>query len=144
MMQREKLRQYGLQKLAEQMYRYGPEVSEPKSDGTYLRSALIGALSGSGIGAIGSKLLKKNMGASAGIGAATGLLAGLTREYDQRSDPVGLSPIYTIPAGASLGGLTGAVSGAGLGKYTRYGVIPGALLGAAAGAAGGTAVSDWI
>lgn len=121
-----------------------PSQVEQERMHSYNQAGLLGAVSGTAAGTIGGKLLQRNPLSSAGIGAATGLLAALVRNFDQRSDPPGLSPVYTLPAGASLGALTGGISGAGLGRLTRYGILPGALVGAASGALGGTVVSGTV
>jgi len=157
MIPRGKLLEYGLQKMAEGMLevesgRAGvqmnpfrppsqPQVAEAQS---YGQAGLLGALAGAATGVAGGSLFKRNPLAYGAMGAGTGLLAAIVRNFDQRSDPPGLSPVYTLPAGASLGALTGAVSGAALGKLTGFGVIPGALVGAGGGATGGTIVSGMV
>ena len=89
-------------------------------------------------------LAKRNPLTHGLLGAGTGALAALLRHYDQSSDPPGLSPVYTIPAGLRLGALTGAIGGGLAGKYTSLGALPGLLSGGASGALGGAIVSSMI
>jgi hypothetical protein len=111
---------------------------------SYTRSGIVGGLAGSAVSALFAILTKQPILPHLGVGAGAGILSGITRQYDQNSDPPGLSPIYTIPAGLRLGGLTGALAGLPLGRLTGAGMLSGALSGALGGAAGGGAVSSFI
>ena len=155
-MSRDNIFESGLQKLAANI-QYAPEERpstlnpfrhhtprQAKDLQSYPQAALLGSLAG-GITGLGvSTLLKKNRATFGAIGAVTGLIAALVRHYDHLSDPPGLSPIYTVPAGASLGALSGALAGGAIGKASKFGLASGALMGAGAGAMGGAAASGLV
>lgn len=111
---------------------------------SYVRSGVAGGLTGGALATLLAAVTKRSILPFMLTGLGTGALAGLARNYDQTSDPPGLSPVYTIPAGMRLGALTGAVAGLPLGKLTRLGAIPGGLVGGLAGAAGGGVVSNFV
>ncbi len=168
MMSRNSIFEQGLIKLAEGLEDQPPrrqeEDLEPKKKGVqyslnplhpvspreveeaqgYGQASMLGALSGGATGVILGGAMRKNPFTYGAIGAGSGLLAAIARHYDQAADPPGLSPVYTVPAGARLGTPVGAVTGGLLGKVTKFGIIPGALLGAAAGGVGGSIVSGMV
>ena len=118
-----------------------PSLHATQVGNDYIKDVLIGSLIGAAGGAGMGSLLRKPLPLSILLGVGTGGLAGLLRSYDKRSDPPGISPRFTIPAGARLGAVAGALSGAGLGHYTGYGSLAGALAGTAAGTLGGALTS---
>lgn len=121
-----------------------PTPAEHHSWNNYARSATVGGLSGAALATLLAVLTKQKVLPHLGIGASTGLLAGTVRQFDQDSDPPGLSPVYTIPAGLRLGALVGGVAGLPLGHLTGAGILPGLLSGAAAGAIAGGSASSFI
>jgi hypothetical protein len=121
-----------------------PTPQEAASMNSYARSSIAGGLTGGALATILAAVTKRSVLPYMLTGIGTGTLAALARQYDQASDPPGLSPVYTVPAGLRLGALTGAVAGAPLGKLFRAGMLPGAIVGALSGAAAGGAVSSFI
>ncbi len=123
---------------------HAPTQQEVKDLESYPRAGLLGALAGGATGTLFGALTKRKPLMFGGLGAGAGALSALLRHYDQRSDPPGLSPVYTIPSGLRLGALAGGGAGALLGKATGLGVLPGLLAGAGSGAAGGGIVSNMV
>jgi hypothetical protein len=121
-----------------------PTPQEADAMNAYMRSAIVGGATGTAISAILAAITKRSIPRHMAVGLGSGILSGIARQYDQASDPPGLSPVYTIPSGLRLGGLTGALSGAALGRLTGAGVIPGLLSGGLSGAVSGRAVSSFI
>lgn len=121
-----------------------PTPQEAATMNSYVRSGIVGGLAGTAVSALFAILTKQPILPHLAVGAGAGLLSGITRQYDQNSDPPGLSPIYTVPSGLRLGGLTGALAGLPLGRLSGAGMLSGALSGALGGAAGGGAVSSFI
>lgn len=121
-----------------------PTPREAEEMNSYARAGVVGGLSGAALSAIVAAMLKRPMLPHLAVGTGSGLLSGIARQYDQSSDPPGLSPVYTIPSGLRLGALTGALAGIPLGRATGMGVFPGILSGALSGAAGGGAVSSFV
>ena len=121
-----------------------PTPHEINQMNAYTRAGLVGGITGSAISTLLAALLKRPALPALGVGAGAGLLAGVLRQYDQSSDPPGLSPVYTIPAGLRLGALTGGISGGALGHLTGAGVVPGAIGGALAGGISGGVVSNFV
>jgi len=121
-----------------------PKAEELKEEEAYLKALAEGALAGGAGGTLAGVLARRNPIPYLLMGAGTGGIGGLVRRFDVGADPPGLSPVYTIPAGARLGALTGALSGAALGRLSRFGVVPGALTGTLAGGLGGAVASPWI
>lgn len=160
------LRSLGLSKLAQDLgYEYQdnpPEVRSPSGGGfavnpfraptpqeasdmdAYPKAGILGGLAGGAAGVLLGALAKRNPLQYGALGAGTGAAAALLRHYDQSSDPPGLSPVYTIPSGLRLGGLTGVGTGALLGKTTRLGTLPAMLAGGLTGAVGGGIVSGMV
>lgn len=111
---------------------------------SYAKSAIVGALIGTSTGALLGKLVWNDALRHALLGGASGLTGALVRHYDQNSDPPGLNPVYTFPAGARLGGASGGIAGALLGNLSNTGAMKGALTGALSGGLSGAAISSLI
>lgn len=107
----------------------------------YAKSAIVGALVGGSTGALLGRLIWDDTLRHALLGAASGLTGATVRHYDQNSDPPGLNPVYTFPAGARLGGASGTVAGGLLGHLSGAGAIKGAVTGALTGGLSGAAIS---
>jgi hypothetical protein len=123
---------------------HAPRMEELKKDEAYLKILAQGLLAGGAAGVLAGALTKQNPLAHSLLGALSGGVGAVTRRFDLGADPPGLSPVYTVPAGARLGALSGGLTGAAAGRISGLGALPGLLTGVISGAAGGTIASPWI
>jgi hypothetical protein len=121
-----------------------PTPQEADTMNSYAQSSIVGGLTGGALGALLAGVTHRPVLPHFLTGLGAGALSGIARQYDQSSDPPGLSPVYTIPAGLRLGALTGAIAGVPLGKLTGAGYLPGLLTGLLSGATAGGSVSSFI
>ncbi len=123
---------------------HAPRMEELKKDEAYLKVLAQGLLAGGATGVLSGALMRQNPLRHALLGSAAGGIGAITRRFDMAADPPGLSPVYTVPAGARLGALAGGLSGGVLGRLSGSGILPGLLSGVVGGAAGGAVASPWI
>lgn len=121
-----------------------PRTEELKKDEAYLKILAQGLLAGGAAGVLSGALAKQNPITHSLLGALSGGVGAITRRFDLGADPPGLSPVYTVPAGARLGALAGGLTGAAAGRLSGAGILPGLLTGAISGATGGAVASPWI
>jgi len=124
-----------------------PTASEAQELDSYSKAALLGLLGGAATGMLGGAVFPKASPIRHSLlGALAGTVGGLTRHYEQSSEPPGLSPVYTIPGGFRTGLATGGIAGGLAGHFLPFGVgaIPGAISGALSGGVGGALASQMI
>ncbi len=123
---------------------HAPRMEELKKDEAYLKVLAQGLLAGGATGVLTGALIRQSPLKHALLGSAAGGIGAITRRFDLAADPPGLSPVYTVPAGARLGSLAGGLSGGILGRLSGSGILPGLLTGAVSGATAGAVASPWI